>query len=222
MSQSREERLRADFEAIEALKQASTILDFDAEGDPPDRYQVTFKGKGIRQSTGADESIEFVTLHRCELRLPFSYPAQPPDIRWLTPIFHPNVSFSGFIELTEVGLPWDPDVGLDAVCERLWDVARLAFVNIDESTNYAAQGWFRDQTRLELPVDHRPLRDTAASQQRSNVVKYRRRKAEGASESRSVPGSHDGDVFFIGEDTPSPSRAVRTEPDENDDILYIE
>lgn len=221
MSPSREERLRADFDAIGALKEASTIFEFDADGDPPDRYQVTFKGKGIRQTTGADESIEFVALHRCELRLPFSYPEQPPDIRWLTPIFHPNISFSGFIELAQVGLPWDPEVGLDVVCERLWDVARLAFVNLEDSTNYAAQAWFRDESQLQLPVDQRPLRDAAGSQQRSNVVKYRRRQAD-SDETKSVPGSHDGDVFFIGDEPPAPGRTTRAGRDENDDILYIE
>lgn len=218
--QQREDRLRADFDAVQALKSASTIFDYEADGDPPDRYTVTFKGKGIRRSTDASESIEFVALHRCELRLSFSYPDRPPDIRWLTPLFHPNVSFSGFIELEEVGLPWDPDVGLDVVCERLWDVARLAFVNTEDSTNYAAQAWFREECQLELPVDHRPLRDSAAVQQSSNIVRYRRRSRGDAGTASS--GSPEGDVFFIGDEAPPPVAGGSVEDDNNDDILYIE
>ena len=45
--------------------------------------------------------------------------------------------------------------------ERLWDVARGAYINLDKSANYAARNWFADSstTTIVLPVDRRPLRD---------------------------------------------------------------
>jgi ubiquitin-protein ligase len=35
-------------------------------------------------------------------RMPYGYPERPPDIRWLTPILHPNISFSGFLNLRKL------------------------------------------------------------------------------------------------------------------------
>ena len=44
----RDQRLRADFEAMVALKAASTILDFEHVGEPPDsRAQETARSRGI-------------------------------------------------------------------------------------------------------------------------------------------------------------------------------
>src|SRR5687768_12904531 len=89
----RENRLRTDLAALEALRAQSTILQFETS-EPADRYTITFRGKGLaRSAAGSDISI--VELHQVDLRLPFSYPQRPPDIRWLTPILHPNISFSG-------------------------------------------------------------------------------------------------------------------------------
>jgi len=218
----RDERLVAELEALRALKKASGILDFECTGEPPDRYSITLRGKGISRDTSARADVEFVELHKIDLRLPYSYPRRPPDIRWLTPIFHPNISFSGFINLKDVGLPWVSDLGLDVVCERLWDVARLQYMDLDKATNYAAKNWFEDESTLRLPVDHRPLRDRSAPQG-GNVIRYQRRGGQRIS----LPAARDAnDVFFIGEDTPTPSLPIRTAPrprpsHDDDDVLYI-
>ena len=224
---TREQRLVADFEALRALKAVSTLFDFEATGEPPDRYAITLRGKGLTRDMSSQADIEFIELHRCDVRLPYSYPDRPPDIRWLTPIFHPNISFSGFLDLRDVGLPWDPELGLDVVCERLWDVARLAYLNLDKATNYAAKNWFDQQTQLQLPLDHRPLRDKAMPAA-SNVVRYQRR---GGRRAASPPGSSDADVLFIGEDTPAPElpeppaaaarRGPPQRPAADDDVLFI-
>lgn len=216
----RTQRLIADLNALRALKEASTIFDFQCSGDPPDRYTVILHGRGIHRDTSPRAEVEVVELHRCELRLPYSYPKRPPDLRWLTPIFHPNVSFSGFITLRDLGLPWDDALGLDVVCERLWDVARLAYMNLDKATNYSAKNWFERDCELQLPVDPRPLRDTQAPSA-SNVVRYQRRSAAPA-----PPGEQRAtDVFFIGEDTPTPAMPPRPRTrrarSDGDDIFYI-
>lgn len=228
-SQQRLDRLRADFEALTALRAASSILDFETTPDQPERYTVTFRGKGVSRESSPRAEVDFVEQHRVDIRLPYSYPERPPDIRWLTPILHPNVSFSGFIDLADVGLPWNPDLGLDAVCERLWDLARLAYVNPEKSTNYAAKNWYEKECQLSLPVDNRPLRDKAAPAS-SNVIRYQRR---GQARDLSAAGPA-ADVLFIGEDTPTPALPVAETPpraaykprrarrDGGDDVLYIE
>jgi len=42
----RENRLRTDLAALEALRAQSTILQFEAS-QPADRYTITFRGKGL-------------------------------------------------------------------------------------------------------------------------------------------------------------------------------
>ena len=110
------------------------------------------------------------------MRLPFGYPAHAPGPAVGHAILHPNVSFSGFIHVRDLGLPWDDTVTLDVVCERLWDTARLAYVNLDRTTNFSARNWLEGQHTIALPTDARPLRDLAPPGGK-NVVRYQRRGA---------------------------------------------
>jgi len=225
---TRDERLEADFSAIEALRSASTILDFEPTGDAADRYTVVFRGKGLARDTSPTSDVEIVELHKVDIRLPYAYPERGPDIRWLTPIFHPNVSFSGFINLKQIGLPWDYGITLDVIVERLWDVARLAYFNPEKAVNYSAKNWFESESTLRLPLDHRPLRDKAAPSS-SNIIRYERR---GDSKVDLQKASQADKVFYIGEDTAPPEPPPRRIPPrrrvppagshpDDDDILYI-
>lgn len=224
MDDDREQRLVAELESLRALKKTSSIFDFEATGEAPDHYLLIFRGNGIARDTSADADIETVNLHKVEVRLPYSFPKRPPDIRWTTPILHPNVSFSGFINVKDIGLPWTQDLGLDVVCERLWDVARLAYMNLDKASNYSAKNWFEDDCNVELPVDHRALRDTSAPAG-SNVIRYQRKGTSGTRVMKPEPGQ---EVFYIGEDTPTPElpkptrrMPIRRPPPNDDDVMYI-
>jgi ubiquitin-protein ligase len=224
-AEQRTERLAAELESMRALKKCSTIVDFEFSGDAPDRYSVIFRGRGISRDSSSRADVKYEHLHRIDIRLPFSYPQRPPDIRWVTPIFHPNVSFSGFIQLSDLDLPWQAELGLDVICERLWDVARLAFVNLETASNHAAKNWFEGQTSLQLPVDSRSLRDKDAPTG-ANVIRYERRGERRTAVPETT--SSTDDVLFIGEDTPTPElpmRAIppvrRRPPPKDDDILYI-
>ncbi len=221
-SQERKQRLREDFELLSELADHSAILQLQTRGDdPPDRYTLTFQGKGLARDPTSRADVKLIDQHRIELRLPYAYPDVAPDVRWLTAIFHPNISFSGFIRLQDVGISWDPPVALDVVCERLWDVACLRYYNLETTTNYHAKNWIEEQTQWELPVDRRPLRG-APDQARGNVVRYRHTDSGGI-ELQGAAG--DDSVLFIGEDTPvpplPPRRAPRTTRQDDDDVFYI-
>ena len=216
MPNARHERLESDLKAMQALQKASTIIEFENTGDPPDRYTLIFRGTGVARSSSSQDKLDRIQLHRCDLRLPYSYPDRPPDIRWLTPIFHPNVSFSGFISLRDIGLPWERKLTLDVVCERLWDVARLAYLDLEKATNYSARDWFQEENHgIEVPLDGRPLRNKLSGET-SNVVRYRRR----GDRKIELPGAEVSDVFYIGEDTPTPVLPGNRDW-EGDDVLYI-
>ena len=223
--ESREERLKADRELLMALQSASSIFTCEPVGDPPDRYTLTFRGKGLGRDASASSEVVTIELHQIDLRMPYSYPNSPPDIRWLTPIWHPNVSFSGFVNLADIGLAWTKDVPLDLVCERLWDVARAEFRNDAKATNYAAKNWFEKECQVPLPVDRRPLRDRGAGSG-GNIVRYERRAGQGVALA-GAPAS--GDVMFIDENTPTPPvpqrqpyvPVARRRPPNDEDVMYI-
>jgi ubiquitin-protein ligase len=167
--QQRHQRLLADRATLEGLTASSTILTWEASGEAPDRYTITFHGNGLVREPG-QTAVRVADQHRCLVRLPFSYPQTAPDIQWLTPLYHPNVAFGGLVSLEDVGLPWNAEMGLDIVCERLWDVLRLAYVNPQRIVQPGAASHLREAT-WNLPLDERPLRDCVARQVR-NVVRY--------------------------------------------------
>lgn len=208
-------RLNADLAALESLRGESSLFSFEPAGDPPDRYTLTFRGKGLGRE-GMSTDVSVIELHQVDLRMPYSYPERPPDVRWLTPIVHPNVSFSGFLNLAEIGLPWTPDLTLDILCERLWDVARGAYVNAEKAANYSAKNWYEQECSFELPVDARPLRDKAGVSV-TNVVKYQRR-GKGVQLASATPM----EVMYIDENTPVPPLPAHQRRGRGgDDVLYI-
>lgn len=88
-------RLRADLKRMEELSLQSELIEFNAisarKGLPPERYVVTFKCKGI---TGVDRkgNPKFGTNHQVEIYLHNQYPQRWPGMKWLTPIWHPNIN----------------------------------------------------------------------------------------------------------------------------------
>jgi ubiquitin-protein ligase len=227
---TRDERLIHDLQVMQKLADSSAIVDFESEGEPPEEFTVTFHGRGVTRSAGLNFELDYLDTHQFEIRLPFSYPERAPDVRWLTPIFHPNISNSGFINLQEIDIEWDKEINLDVLCERLWDVVRLDFMNLGRSTNYAARNWFEEQTEIQRPLDQRRLRETAAPS-RSNVVRYQRRGEQIEAGTRPV---NNEEVLFIGEETPNvnPQRQQRRQtgpviprrrsaPSNDDDVFYI-
>lgn len=204
-------RFEEEHEVMRGLDAQSNILEFEPRGgNPPKEYKVTFRGKGISGRPSPNEEVELGDEHQIEIRLGFAYPERPPEVRFKSQIFHPNVSSVGFIKLDECGLEWEPEMTLDVVCERLWDVIRCAFINKDKASNYSAQKWFAEQNKIEFPVDGRPLRDRSAPAP-GNVVEYERGPVGGSAPS--------DDVLYIGDDTPTPELPKKKSDD--DDVLYI-
>ncbi len=231
MDKERTDRILAELEAITELKKSSAIFDFVPEGgDPPEKITLTFNGKGVRLKEGSTKETEIHEVHQIEVRFPFTFPDTEPDLRWITPIFHPNISFSGFVDLDEIGIEWTSDITLDVICDRLWDVARLAHMDQERSSNYTARNWYKKDCNLTLPVDHRPLRNRSMPSS-SNVVKYQRRGDEGAVARKAVPEEA---VLFIGDEAPvmpeiieatpgkPPIRSAKLPESEGDGIVFID
>lgn len=87
-------RLKADYEKLMELKAQSDLIDFEVvdvkPGFPPEKYIVTFKCKSI---TGIDllGRPQFGDRHQVAIYLHNEYPHRWPGLKWLTPIWHPNI-----------------------------------------------------------------------------------------------------------------------------------
>jgi ubiquitin-protein ligase len=197
-------RLRSDLKAMEALRAESTILEFEARGNPPAEYLVRFLGKGIAR--GPDQlRIVIQEVHEVNVRLGASYPRVTPELHWKTPIFHPNVSGSGNVCLGGYGTHWVPSLNLDELCEMLWDMVRYANYDVTSPYNREAADWARRQHQYQLPVDPRPIRDKLAGVQPPAKPGTLRVVAE--------------EVLFLDGEEPVTAELVAPEPP---DVLIIE
>jgi ubiquitin-protein ligase len=153
-------RLRSDAAAMEQLAAESSILRFKVTGKPSQRYLVEFRGRSLAREAG---KVVIRERHEVEIKLGASYPRTMPEIRWITPIYHPNISEIGLVCLGGYGTHWVPSLHLDALCGMLWDMARYHNYDIRSPYNRDAALWASNQTAFAFPIDGRPLRDRRAA-----------------------------------------------------------
>lgn len=193
-------RLKSDLAALERLRSESSVFVFKhTNGSPPQHYTLGFRGDSLARERG---KVVTRSYHEVEIRLGSQYPRTMPELRWLTPIYHPNISEIGMVCLGAYGTHWVPSLALDELCVMLWDMARYQNYDIRSPYNREAALWAANQTTFRFPIDPRTLRD--------------RREQLGRVESSLVP--------LMDDDNPtSPTPAVPPrEADEPITILDIE
>ena len=149
-------RLRTDLASMEALAADSSVLRFKAGGTPATRYLVEFHGRSLARDRG---KVVVRDTHQVEIKLGASYPRTMPELRWLSPIYHPNISEVGLVCLGGYGTHWVPSLHLDELCGMLWDMARYHNYDIRSPYNRDAALWAAHQSSFPFPTDQRPLRD---------------------------------------------------------------
>lgn len=101
------------------------------------------------------------------------FPQQPPTIQLESPVFHPNIAADGVVNLADIGIVWNPEVSIDLVVERFWNVLRGSYLDLEHPINLGAGQWYREQKQITLPIDSRPL--TEQTTVNRNIVSYRRK-----------------------------------------------
>lgn len=142
------------------LKEESSVLRFRVQGNPAQHYSIVFEGKSLARVRGR---VSTTSHHEVEIKLGASYPRSMPEIRWLTPIYHPNISEIGMVCLGGYGTHWVPSLNLDELCGMLWDMARFHNYDVRSPYNRDAALWVANQTCFTFPMDARPLRDLRAA-----------------------------------------------------------
>jgi len=88
-------RLWADHQLMQELASRSDLIEFTAQavrtGLPPETYLVTYHCKGI-YSVDRQGRPKFGDRHQLEIYLHNQYPQRWPGMKWLTPIWHPNIN----------------------------------------------------------------------------------------------------------------------------------
>ncbi len=153
-------RLLNDSASLEKLSSESSVLRFRTTGKPPQHYVIEFRGRSLARVRG---KVVVQERHEVEIKLGASYPRTMPELRWLTPIYHPNISEIGMVCLGGYGTHWVPSLNLDELCGMLWDMARYHNYDIRSPYNREAALWVANQSSFLFPLDSRPLRDLRAA-----------------------------------------------------------
>lgn len=168
VSQSpRMRRLFADYELMRELVARSNVISFEARptrpGLPTETYIVTFKCKGI---IGVDRkgNPKFGNHHQVEIYLHSQYPQRWPGLKWLTPIWHPNINhLNGSVCIDAAW--WTASRSLDRMVIMLGEMIQYKNFHDDPTKppfpwDPEAARWSRSYRALHpraFPVDHREL-----------------------------------------------------------------
>lgn len=90
----RRARLLLEYEKLINLEKRSDLIKIQPvdtiEGMPPENYVITFNCKGIA-GLNEDKSPQYAEFHQVSMKLSSNFPNQEPYLKWITPIWHPNI-----------------------------------------------------------------------------------------------------------------------------------
>eukprot|EP00055_Hartaetosiga_balthica_P002756 m.5157 g.5157 ORF g.5157 m.5157 type:complete len:164 (-) comp2348_c0_seq1:233-724(-) len=104
-----------------------------------------------------DTPYEF-GVFKAILSFPKDYPHNPPELKFVTPLFHPNIYKDGKVCISILHPPGDDPVGYELACER-WSpvqsidkvllsiISMLAEPNVDSPANIDAAKLYRDNNQ---------------------------------------------------------------------------
>lgn len=94
-SDPRQARLKREWDLLQELNAESDCVYVEPlnelAGSEPEHFRVTFACRGI---VGVDPSTQapiYGERHQVELLCDDDFPSKPPRLRWITPIWHPNI-----------------------------------------------------------------------------------------------------------------------------------
>ena len=146
MSSLRLRRLQADYERLKQILAAHPRIKLTgADGDPPERYELEYRVRGMRQR---GDEITPTDRHKVEIVLPVDYPRLPPQCRMLTPVFHPNIAPHAIC----VGDHWNAGEPIWSIVSRIAEMIAFQSYNVKSPLNGEAARWV-EQNVDKLPTD---------------------------------------------------------------------
>ncbi|HWE03427.1 MAG TPA: hypothetical protein VG326_13565 [Tepidisphaeraceae bacterium] len=117
-------------------------------GDPPYEYQVDFRVRTLMLNEAGDlQYVDEVSMH---VWLPPGFPNQPPVVRPMAAVFHPNIAWEG-VYLTR---PWQTSDTLVDHIARVGDLLAYRSYDPESVVNAVAIDWLAENHGM-LPLDAR-------------------------------------------------------------------
>lgn len=149
----RETRLRNDYQRIRDLVNRSELIHIlHTDGDPPEKYLIQFTCRGV-EKLAPGGSPQYRDVHEVSIYLHAEYPLKQPQLKWLTPIFHPNIHSTGAVCIGA----WWPAKTLDELLLTLGEMVQYKNLGPKDPMNSKAAAWAMRNRRL-FPIDARPLK----------------------------------------------------------------
>jgi ubiquitin-protein ligase len=156
----RETRLRNDYQRVRDLVNRSELIHvLHTDGDPPERYLVQFTCRGVEQLTPSGRAI-YRDQHEVSIYLHAEYPLKQPQLKWLTPIFHPNIHGTGAVCIGA----WWPAKTLDELILTLGEMVQYKNLGPKDPMNSRAAAWALRNKQL-FPIDSRALKGQSLEDQ---------------------------------------------------------
>jgi ubiquitin-protein ligase len=160
-------RLRADHELMLELAARSSLISFTASSSrpnlPPERYIITFKCKSI---VGVDRqgNPKYAEHHQVEIYLHNQYPHRWPGMKWMTPIWHPNINHTNGSVCIDAAW-WAASRSLDRLVVMLGEMLQWKNFHDDPTKppfhwDAEAARWSREYRKTHpnaFPLDEREL-----------------------------------------------------------------
>ncbi len=160
-------RLRGDYELMQELASRADLISFRAQSPlpnlPPERYIVSFKCKSITNVDREGNPI-YGEHHQVEIYLHNQYPQRWPGMKWLTPIWHPNINhLNGSVCIDAAW--WTASRSLDRLVIMLGEMLQYKNYHDDPTKppfpwDPEAARWSREYRKRHpniFPVDKREL-----------------------------------------------------------------
>lgn len=175
----RQARLQTERLRLEKLKEESDYVEVEAldalEGSEPEHYKVKFYCQGIVGIDGAKRP-KFDNAHEVEIWCDEEFPADVPRLRWVTPIWHPNIQHAEPKGVCVNKSEWLGGMSLVDLCRQLFEMVQYKNYHAEHSPPYpldqmVAQ-WVREYAepngivdkKRSIFVDDRPFtRPTVSS-----------------------------------------------------------
>ena len=149
----RETRLRNDYQRVRDLANRSDFIHIiRTEGDPPEKYLIRYTCRGVEGVNSAQQPI-FREQHDVTIYLHAEYPLKQPQLKWMTPIFHPNIHITGAVCIGA----WWPAKTLDELLLTLGEMIQYKNYEPRDPMNSKAAAWAMGRKTL-FPVDRRELK----------------------------------------------------------------
>jgi ubiquitin-protein ligase len=153
-------RLGNDYERVRELVDRSEFVHIvNTDGEPPEKYLIRYTCRGVEKITANNQPITR-DAHEVSIYLHAEYPQKQPQLKWLTPIFHPNIHVTGAVCIGA----WWPAKTLDELILTLGEMVQYKNLDPRDPMNSRAASWALRSKHM-FPIDDRPLKGSSLSDQ---------------------------------------------------------